>query len=219
MKKIFYATLFVTAALCSLTSCSNDNNESGEFDNWKTRNEAHFSRFRLEALDSIAKAKKQYGKEWESHSNYRAYKNYALESTGLATTSFDSVFVKILKRGAGTASPYINDSVRVFYRGILIPSVSYPEGYVFSHSGQSSIYSEIFNPLTAVPATMRNSSFVKGFSTALLYMHIGDRWRIYIPYKCGYGADQRSGIPAYSNLIFDVELVQFFRSGTVVPPW
>lgn len=219
IKKIFSVPLLVMVLLGGLSACSDSHEEAGEFDNWKARNEAHLAIFRTEVLDSISQARQRYGDAWESRCNYRAYKNYALESEGLATTAFDSVFVKILRRGSGTASPYINDSVRVFYRGTLIPSVSYPEGFVFAHSGQSSIYSEIFNPRTAVPATIRNSSFVKGFSTALLHMHIGDRWRVYIPYKSAYDTDEKTGIPAYSNLIFDIELVQFFRSGSTVTPW
>ena len=48
-------------------------------------------------------------------------------------------------------------------------------------------------------------------------MHIGDRWRIYIPSDLAYGSNNllgSSGIPAYSMLRFDVELKAYARVGT-----
>jgi FKBP-type peptidyl-prolyl cis-trans isomerase FklB len=41
----------------------------------------------------------------------------------------------------------------------------------------------------------------------------GDIWRIYIPYTLGYGTSNSSTIPAYSTLIFDVNLVGFTPAG------
>jgi len=38
-------------------------------------------------------------------------------------------------------------------------------------------------------------------------MHIGDRWIIYIPYTLGYGSRASGPIPAFSTLIFEVELL------------
>lgn len=38
-------------------------------------------------------------------------------------------------------------------------------------------------------------------------MHPGDRWMIYIPYELGYGSRTSGPIPAYSTLIFEVELL------------
>jgi FKBP-type peptidyl-prolyl cis-trans isomerase FklB len=52
---------------------------------------------------------------------------------------------------------------------------------------------------------------VTGFGTALMRMHRGDRWRVYIPYQLAYGSSARSSIPAYSTLIFDLQLEDFWR--------
>jgi len=63
----------------------------------------------------------------------------------------------------------------------------------------------------ATPTKFAVSGVVKGFSTALMRMHRGDHWRIYIPYQLGYGSGARSVIPAYSTLIFDLRLEDFWR--------
>ena len=42
-------------------------------------------------------------------------------------------------------------------------------------------------------------------------MHRGDYWRIYIPYQLGYGGTARSSIPAYSTLVFDLRLEDFWQ--------
>ena len=203
----------------TLCSCSSDDDEdTSEYHDWQQRNLAYFDSIRATSLDSIKLAKKLYGDSWQEHSNWRTYLSFSLDES-VANTSLDSIYVQILKRGTGTESPLGTDSCRVFYRGRLIPSATYPEGYVFSHSGQSSIYEDIFNRYLSVPTIKKATSFVRGFSTALLYMHIGDRWRVYMSHQLGYGKTSDTTIPAYSDLVFEIELVSFYRNGTVVPPW
>lgn len=90
---------------------------------------------------------------------------------------------------------------------------------MFDHSGQSTIDSKIFDRTISVPSTFKVTDCVKGFATALQYMHIGDRWRIYIPQQLGYKKSQTKDVPAYSTLVFDVELVQYARAGNRFPAW
>lgn len=47
---------------------------------------------------------------------------------------------------------------------------------------------------------------MKGFGG----MKAGDQWKLYIPYPLAYGKDGTEGIPGYSTLIFDVNLVDIF---------
>ena len=42
---------------------------------------------------------------------------------------------------------------------------------------------------------------------ALQRMHVGDKWVVYIPYTMGYGNRTSGPIPAFSTLIFEVELL------------
>jgi FKBP-type peptidyl-prolyl cis-trans isomerase FklB len=48
-------------------------------------------------------------------------------------------------------------------------------------------------------------------------MHIGDRWRVRFSYSLGYGANAAGTIPAYSDLIFDIALLDFWHPGEQVP--
>ena len=206
--------------LTTLTvACSSDKEEDTEFSDWKNRNDAYFASVRSGALDTIRKARSNYGDKWEENCLWRTYLSYSLDETA-QNSSTDSIYVRILKKGTGTESPLGSDSCRIFYYGTLMPSASYPSGYVFTHSGQSSIYEEIFNRNIATPSTRKATSFVRGFATALMRMHIGDRWRVYVPYSLGYkDSEDNSSIPAYSTLIFDIELIAFYRNGSKVPSW
>jgi FKBP-type peptidyl-prolyl cis-trans isomerase FklB len=94
----------------------------------------------------------------------------------------------------------------VHYSGRLLPSASYPQGYQFDSS-----YAGTFDPVLATPSKFAVAGMVKGFSTALMKMHRGDHWRIYIPYQLAYGATARTAVPAYSTLIFDLRLEDFWR--------
>jgi hypothetical protein len=50
------------------------------------------------------------------------------------------------------------------------------------------------------------SSVIEGWSLALQQMHVGDYWRVYIPYYLAYGSTKYNSIPAYSALIFTIRL-------------
>lgn len=217
--KLSSICIFIFALCVMNMSCSDEDGEVSEFQDWQKRNEAYSASIRSLALDSINMAKRKYGAEWEKNCNWRAYLSYKLDET-VAHTGNDSVYVQILKRGNETgASPYLNDSVRVFYRACLIPSENHPDGYIFLHSGQSTKIEEIFNAKTSVPATKKASSFPAGVTTAMLHMHVGDYYKIYVPANIGYGAVESGSVPAYSTLIFEVQLIAFFRNGTPVSPW
>ena len=57
------------------------------------------------------------------------------------------------------------------------------------------------------PDALRLSDVIEGWQVALQKMHVGDKWIIYIPYAMGYGIKSFDSIPAYSTLIFEVELL------------
>ena len=122
--------------------------------------------------------------------------------------------MQVIKEGTGSGCPMFSDSVMVNYQGRLMPSASYPSGYVFDGN-----YTGDYNPATVKPVTFYVGGLVDGFTTALQYMHIGDRWRVYIPYQLGYGSADNGSIPAYSTLVFDVELLAYYRAGTTPVPW
>lgn len=181
-----------------LASCSEDDNTVEEFPDWRNTNEAYFS-------DILSTAKANTDGSW------KVFLSYALEDT-IPTTDNDYIAVKVLRPGQGSGCPMFSDSVKVNYRGRLLPSTSYPEGYVFDQSYLSDEPDD-----TSMPVTMYVGGTVDGFSTALQHMHIGDYWRVYIPYTLGYGTSESSVGPAYSTLVFDIELKAYYRAGVDVP--
>ncbi|NOY37161.1 MAG: FKBP-type peptidyl-prolyl cis-trans isomerase [Chlorobi bacterium] len=101
---------------------------------------------------------------------------------------------EILETGHGE-QPDSNDLVYVHYRGQLVNGTVFEENF-----GKDPV---IFAPNRVIP----------GWTEALLHMHAGDRWKIFIPYQLGYGTEFRpnSPIEPYSALIFEIELVKVKR--------
>ncbi len=93
-----------------------------------------------------------------------------------------------------TRSPSAESVVRVHYHGTLI------DGTVFDSSVDRGQPTEF--PLNQV---------ISGWTEGLQLMSVGDRWKFFIPPHLGYGAGERSRIPANSALIFEVELIDILQ--------
>ena len=48
---------------------------------------------------------------------------------------------------------------------------------------------------------------IQGFKEGLKLLKIGDKATLFLPYYLAYGETESRGIPAKSNLIFEVEIV------------
>ncbi len=189
--------LFIAVSL--LSSCSETDDENTEFADWQNRNEAYF-------MDKYADilAKKAAGVT--NVDTVRCYSK--IPGTKVPT---DFIAVEKLTNGTGTGSPIQTDSVRIHYRGYLMPSDSYQTtmddgtilGYQFDSSWAGDYDLALMNPYKGV-----TGSFIDGFTTALLNMRDGDRWRVYIPQQLGYGSGTSGSIPAFSTLVFDITLVK-----------
>lgn len=97
---------------------------------------------------------------------------------------------KILTKGKGKV-PTKDDQVIVKYEGRLI------DGTVFDSSYKREEQTNKFRP----------TDVIKGWTEALTMMPVGSKWELYIPQELAYGARETGDIPAYSTLIFIVELV------------
>lgn len=211
--------LMLLAGLTALVGCSEHlNTAEDQYTDWQARNvEAFDQEFDL-AKNAIATAKAQYGVDWEQNCSYRLYRNYQLVDSRTGTRR-DSIIVRIIDQGAGDICPLYTDTVRYNYIGRLLPTDTDPTGKMFSHSGTTIYPADIFSPTTSVPykACVRNMN--AGVATALMQMHIGDRWIVTIPPELGYGDDGTSSIPGYSNLYFEMQLKAFYHPGPAVPDW
>ena len=204
--------VMLIAALGLFTACA-EKEAASEFDNWEARNTAAFVDTLRLANAEIAKAKAQYGAAWADHCNWRTYRSYT--NIDVANTTWkDSIAVRIHQRGTGSGTPLYTDTVRVAYIGRLLPTDLHPEGYVFDKTGTSAQWDRVFSPQYMQTNQFAVSNLVEGFTTALQQMHIGDRWRVFMPADMGYGATTKGSIPAYSMLIFDMQLTQYWRAGS-----
>ena len=97
---------------------------------------------------------------------------------------------KVLKQGNGAIAK-ATDKVKVKYEGRLI------DGTVFDstdkHGG---------DPITFSPGQV-----IKGWTEALCMMPVGSKWQLFIPQELAYGARATGAIPAFSTLVFDVEVL------------
>ena len=197
-------SLFLFVALMGLVSCD-ETEEAGEYDNWAVRNVAF-----IDSIATVARANES--------GDWTVFLAYGMNDT-LQWDNQYYVYCNVLRRGDGTESPAYSDTVLVNYRGRLIPSKTYPEGNIFDES-----YLGKLDPEVNVPQKLNLSGCVRGWTTAMMHMvkgetrATGDVWRIYVPATLGYeGRTGVSGIPAYSTLVFDLNLVDFYPIGTPVP--
>lgn len=202
-------------AVFALSSCSEDDNTVDEYANWQARNEKAFA-------DTLAYARQQIANgsdEWKvilkwSLQNQTPNKDTNGNAVPLTYKDVDYIVVHVLDKGKGSGCPMYTDSVKVSYRGRMLGTDTYPAGYVFDKT-----FDGTYDKTTAQVATYAVNGLVDGFTTALLNMHIGDRWMVYMPYQLAYGTTQSSSstIPAYSMLRFEIVLDSYYRIGQVVP--
>jgi FKBP-type peptidyl-prolyl cis-trans isomerase FklB len=97
---------------------------------------------------------------------------------------------KVLKQGDGAIAK-TTDKVKVKYEGRLI------DGTVFDSTDKHGGEPAVFSP----------NQVIKGWTEALCMMPVGSKWQLYIPQDLAYGARATGDIPAYSTLVFDVEIL------------
>lgn len=97
---------------------------------------------------------------------------------------------EILKAGTGE-KPLATDKVTTHYHGTFI------DGKVFDSSVER-----------GQPAQFPVNRVIPGWTEALQLMPVGSKWKLWIPYNLGYGEKgYPPKIPAYSALVFEVELI------------
>lgn len=107
------------------------------------------------------------------------------------TTLPSGLQYEVISSGDGPI-PTASDQVTTHYTGYLV------DGTVFDSSVKR-----------GQPATFPVGGVIQGWQEALQLMHVGDKWKLYIPYNLAYGAQGHPPtIPPYATLIFDIELIE-----------
>lgn len=198
------AALAALAALLTFSSCGEDDNIVEEYPDWQSRNETFFLHL-TDSVKTLLAANPQ-------RTDWQRIKTWSKVQSDEGRPE-DYIVVNVLEAAPGeeTATPAFTDSVSIHYSGRLLPSATQPRGLTFDSS-----FTEPYSAAQSVPVTFAvgnstGSSLIDGFSTALQHMRRGDHWLVYIPYQLGYGTTASTSIPAYSTLIFDIRLEDFWH--------
>ena len=207
----YFFFIMALAGIISMTSCS-ESDEEEEFANWQSKNESYFTQIYTQAETAIK----------SGDNSWKIIPVYSKDATAAKYMS-DYIVAHVETEGTGTESPIYSDQVRVHYRGNFIPSKSHSNGFQFDSS-----WTGEYNLKTMMPSSFSVSGTILGFTTALMNMHKGDRWTVYVPYNLAYGTSDYtpkdsqgnvtgSTIPAYSMLKFDLTLIDFIHKGESFP--
>jgi FKBP-type peptidyl-prolyl cis-trans isomerase FklB len=197
MKKYILLSLLFTQCLLLFTSCD-ETEEVNKYADWRNRNEAF-----IDSLKSVYDAKTD--PELIQIIPY-AEKNYP-------------IYAKKLKTVTSGETPLYTDSVYTYYRGMLINEA------VFGAATTPRYYTKLYQSLDIFdknfegeepnafesPTKFFVNGVVAGWREVLQRMKVGERWEVYIPWQQGYGSSVSGTIPAYSTLIFDVNLVSIIK--------
>lgn len=101
---------------------------------------------------------------------------------------------------------------RVLSSGDPDSKVPNPRSVVTCHYKGSTINGRVFDETFSkkVPAAFRVNELISGFQIALVNMHVGDHWEVYIPSEMGYGSRGAGDIPKNATLIFEIKLVDVY---------
>ena len=136
-----------------------------------------------------------------------------------------SIYYKVLRKGTGTKPIFYTSTVKVYSKGWFVAD-SKERGITNGMMFQKWLAED------GIPATLKVSELLskngvtvsfKGIQAALQKMVEGDKWEIWIPYQLGggkskastltlgFGGASRPPIPAYSTLVFEIEVVEVMQ--------
>jgi FKBP-type peptidyl-prolyl cis-trans isomerase FklB len=142
--------------------------------------QALLNKFFTDLEQQIAREQKAAGEKFLAENAKRA---------GVKTTA-SGLQYEVIEATLGQ-KPKATDKVRVHYEGTLT------DGTVFDSSYKR-----------GEPITFGLNQVIKGWTEGLQLMSVGSKYKLYIPYELGYGAQGAGGsIPPYATLIFTVELL------------
>lgn len=98
--------------------------------------------------------------------------------------------------GSG-ALPKNGDKVLIKYRAYLL------DGGVIDRS-----------PVEGYELTLGTKQVIKGLEEAVKILKVGSRYKVIVPHYLAYGGEGSGGVPAYSSIVFDVEILAINKSLT-----
>lgn len=235
-RRYFLAFILFVGITIGFTACSETNDDEVEYADWQNKNVTYFNDIFAKAIDDISAKGEE--SEWDT------IRCWSLNDTVARLVPTDYIVIHREKSGKceycdicksndesvtdkphrhlncnpqGIADrPMYSDSVMVHNQGKLLPSLSYPLGYVIEKSYDGGDFSK-YDEKTATKKKWAVSGLVDGYTTALMHMHVGDRWTVYMPWTLAYGTADYNSIPGYSVLVWDITLLGYYHPGEPLP--
>lgn len=135
--------------------------------------------------------KKQDQKQFKGNlEEGQAFMDTFSKEEGVISTD-SGILYKYIKKGSSTEQVNPMGSVKCTYLG------TFTDGQMFDGSND--------------PVEFPVKGVIPGWTELLLLMHPGDKIKAAIPYELAYGARGNRGIPPYSTLVFEMELVEIVK--------
>lgn len=148
------------------------------------------------AQERMEKAQAEFAKKApENLAKAEAFLEENAEKEGVVTLESGVQYIVEKSGDANGASPTLNDMVVAHYTGTLL------DGTVFDSSVER-----------GQPATFPLGSVIEGWQVSLVNMHVGDKWKLFIPPALAYG-ESGAGDQIGPNelLTFEVELIDVIQ--------
>lgn len=185
MKKVFLMMTAFGLMLSMLTSCGEDNAQKEE----TVTKENKTTAIRNTAENKLNENNKMDGKQAKA-----IFKKYIEDNNILVAPTKSGLYYVKTKEGNGV-KPAKGDIVKVHYTGKFL------NGKVFDSSVERNEPIEI---------AIGVGQLIPGWDEGILMMSKGEKGVLYVPYDLAYGERGYPGaIPPFSNMIFEVELIDF----------
>ena len=202
-KCLLYLSLFLFLSV-GFAACD-EVEEVGEYDNWEPRNTAFIDSIHALAADRLL----PLNAVLEEADKFEPGEMFGLETTASTTAGKQYVYCKKIVKNTAGAVPVYTNTVETHYYGTLITGDTFGgtfEGYAATDCG-------VLDPETKAPTafdsptaySVSGAYWGTGWVSALQYMHVGERWMLYIPYQSGYGTGT-SSLLENSAFTYDLQL-------------
>ncbi|MDO3389463.1 FKBP-type peptidyl-prolyl cis-trans isomerase [Bacteroides sp. ET489] len=202
-KCLLYLSLFLFLSV-GFAACD-EVEEVGEYDNWEPRNTAFIDSIHALAADRLL----PLNAAQEEADKFEPGEMFGLETTASTTAGKQYVYCKKIVKNTAGAVPVYTNTVETHYYGTLITGDTFGgtfEGYAATDCG-------VLDPETKAPTafdsptaySVSGAYWGTGWVSALQYMHVGERWMLYIPYQSGYGTGT-SSLLENSAFTYDLQL-------------
>ncbi|MBE6288301.1 MAG: peptidylprolyl isomerase [Mediterranea massiliensis] len=202
MKETTWTLSLLFALLMGIFTACEEVEEVSEYDNWQERNEAFIDSLEIAAAGSLVATVEQA-------KQVPVGKLFAIKVSSVSTDiNSYYIYCKKLTANPEGVRPYYTSSVTTYYYGTDILGKRFDgnfTGYSAIEQGNLDGSQRMPTPFDS-PTTFPVNGLIAGWTTALQYMHSGERWMMYIPWQCAYGSEDSGTILAYSALTFDVIL-------------